>query len=53
VGKAHTVPGVGWTVVTADRKLSAQYEHTIAVTSGGCEVLIARHVYIREAAQLT
>ena len=24
---------VGWTVVTADYKLSAQYEHTIAVTS--------------------
>ena len=28
-----------WTVVTADEKLSAQYEHTIAVTSNGCEIL--------------
>ncbi|MDR1997579.1 MAG: type I methionyl aminopeptidase [Candidatus Margulisbacteria bacterium] len=29
----------GWTVVTKDRKLSAQYEHTIAVVPGGCRVL--------------
>jgi methionyl aminopeptidase len=29
----------GWTVVTTDNKLSAQYEHTIAVTSNGCEIL--------------
>lgn len=29
----------GWTVVTADRKPSAHYEHTIAVTSDGCDVL--------------
>jgi methionyl aminopeptidase len=28
-----------WTVVTADRSLSAQFEHTILVTHGGCEVL--------------
>ncbi len=28
-----------WTVVTLDRKLSAHYEHTIAVTSGDAEVL--------------
>lgn len=27
-----------WTVVTADRKLSAHYEHTIAVTDGEAEV---------------
>jgi methionyl aminopeptidase len=25
----------GWTVVTADKKLSAHYEHTIAITSNG------------------
>lgn len=30
-----------WTVVTADRKLSAHYEHTIAVTDGDPEVLTA------------
>lgn len=28
-----------WTVVTADRSLSAHYEHTIAVTDGEAEVL--------------
>ncbi len=37
-------PGVkllkdGWTVVTRDRSLSAQFEHTIAITETGCEVL--------------
>lgn len=29
----------GWTVVPRDRKYSAHFEHTIAVVSGGCEVL--------------
>ena len=29
----------GWTVVTKDRSLSAQWEHTIAVTEDGYEVL--------------
>ncbi len=29
----------GWTVVTADGKWSAQNEHTVFVTRGGCEVL--------------
>ncbi len=28
-----------WTVVTADGSLSAQFEHTLLVTKGGCEVL--------------
>jgi len=31
-----------WTVVTKDRKLSAQWEHTILVTSDGYEVLTMR-----------
>jgi methionyl aminopeptidase len=31
-----------WTVVTADRSLSAQFEHTVLVTANGCEVLTAR-----------
>jgi methionyl aminopeptidase len=31
-----------WTVLTRDRSLSAQFEHTIAVTRDGCEVLTAR-----------
>lgn len=30
-----------WTVVTADRKLSAQFEHTVRVTKTGCEILTA------------
>jgi len=28
-----------WTIVTVDRLASAHYEHTIAVTDDGCEVL--------------
>ncbi|MGB3388087.1 MAG: type I methionyl aminopeptidase [Pseudaminobacter sp.] len=32
----------GWTVVTGDRKLSAQFEHTVAVTRTGVEVLTLR-----------
>ena len=32
----------GWTVSTRDRRLSAQWEHTIAVTAHGCEVLTRR-----------
>ena len=29
----------GWTIVTADGSLSAQFEHTVLVTRDGCEVL--------------
>jgi methionyl aminopeptidase len=29
----------GWTIVTKDRSLSAQWEHTVAVTENGVEVL--------------
>ncbi|MDN3640968.1 type I methionyl aminopeptidase [Simiduia curdlanivorans] len=32
----------GWTVVTSDKRLSAQWEHTVAVTSTGYEVLTLR-----------
>lgn len=32
----------GWTVKTKDRGLSAQYEHSVLVTSDGCEVLTWR-----------
>jgi methionyl aminopeptidase len=32
----------GWTVVTADGSLSAHFEHTIALTANGREVLTAR-----------
>ena len=29
----------GWTIVTKDHSLSAQWEHTVAVTESGVEVL--------------
>ncbi len=32
----------GWTVVTQDKKLSAQWEHTVLVTESGVEVLTLR-----------
>ena len=35
-------PDDKWTVRTVDGSLSAQFEHTIVVTKGGCEVLTAR-----------
>jgi len=31
-----------WTAVTRDRSLSAQFEHTVAVTKNGCDVLTRR-----------
>ena len=39
LGRPHVkVLGDGWTAVTRDRSLSAQYEHTIGVTDDGCEI---------------
>jgi methionyl aminopeptidase len=39
-GKRHTrVLPDGWTVVTKDRSLSAQWEHTVLVTGDGVEIL--------------
>ena len=35
----------GWTVVTKDRSLSAQWEHTVLVTETGCEVLTISEGY--------
>ncbi len=32
----------GWTVITKDGNISAQWEHTILVTSDGCEILTDR-----------
>ena len=32
----------GWTVVTADGSLSAHFEHTVAITPEGCEILTRR-----------
>jgi methionyl aminopeptidase len=40
-GKRHVKPPLedGWTVVTKDHSLSAQWEHTVLVTSNGYEVM--------------
>ena len=43
MGKRHVkLLSDEWTVVTKDRSLSAQWEHTILVTSDGYEVLTKR-----------
>ena len=43
IGKRHIkVLSDGWTAVTKDRSLSAQWEHTIAVTNKGHEILTLR-----------
>jgi methionyl aminopeptidase len=39
--KVHTEED-GWTVVTSDGQLSAQFEHTVAVTRNGVQVLTLR-----------
>ena len=42
-GKADTmVLGDGWTAITKDRKLSAQWEHTLLVTADGYEIFTLR-----------
>ena len=42
LGRPHVkVLGDGWTAVTRDRSLSAQYEHTIGVTAEGCKIFTA------------
>ncbi len=38
----------GWTVVTKDRSLSAQWEHTLLVTDEGCEILTLRQEEMNE-----
>lgn len=41
-GREIKTLGDGWTVVTRDHKLSAQWEHTILVTKQGFEILTLR-----------
>ena len=41
-GTHHKLLPDGWTVVTKDHKLSAQWEHTVLCTETGIEVLTAR-----------
>ena len=44
IGKRHVKQlNDNWTVVTRDRSLSAQWEHTLLVTEDGYEVLTLRH----------
>ena len=39
LGRPHVkVLADGWTAVTRDRSLSAQFEHTVGVTSTGVEI---------------
>jgi methionyl aminopeptidase len=39
LGRPHVkVLSDGWTAVTRDRSLSAQYEHSVGVTDDGCEI---------------
>lgn len=41
--------GDEWTAVTADGRLSAQFEHTILVTDSGCEILTRREVTLKNS----
>jgi methionyl aminopeptidase len=43
MGTSHVITlKDGWTVSTKDGKPSAHFEHTIAITKTGCEVLTIR-----------
>lgn len=44
LGRKETrVLGDGWTAITKDRKLSAQWEHTLVVTADGYEIFTLRN----------
>lgn len=43
----------GWTVITRDKQLSAQWEHTLAVTEDGVEVLTLRKDETRHPGSIT
>ena len=38
----------GWTVVTKDKSLSAQFEHTVGITDNGCEVFTLSNKHDKE-----
>ena len=42
----------GWTAVTSDNSLSAQFEHTLVVTRDGCEVLTRREGVLKGSEDL-
>jgi methionyl aminopeptidase len=53
VGKPGVkVIGDGWTAVTRDGSLSAHFEHTVVVTSDGCEILTLLEEQADRARQL-
>ncbi len=54
LGKAHVkILSDGWTAVTRDRSLSAQFEHSIGVTETGCEIFTLSPMGIdRQAAKI-
>jgi methionyl aminopeptidase len=41
-GEGNRVLADGWTVVTTDGSLAAHFEHSVAVTDDGVEVLTRR-----------
>ena len=44
LGKKETrLLGDGWTAITKDRKLTAQWEHTLVVTADGYEIFTLRN----------
>ena len=51
MGKPETrVLNDGWTAVTRDGSLAAHFEHTVAVSPSGCEVLTARRPQLARSA---
>jgi methionyl aminopeptidase len=54
LGKPHVkILADGWTAVTRDRELSAQFEHTVGVTDTGCEVFTLSPGDLRKPPYLT
>ena len=54
LGRPHVkVLSDGWTAVTRDRSLSAQFEHTVGVTETGVEVFTISPAGLRQAALYT
>ena len=51
LGKPHVkILSDGWTAVTRDRSLSAQFEHSVGVTATGVEIFTLSQRHAREAA---
>ncbi|MEM9733951.1 MAG: type I methionyl aminopeptidase [Pseudomonadota bacterium] len=53
LGKHHVkILKDGWTAVTRDRSLSAQFEHSVGVTEDGCEIFTTSPKGLHKPAQL-